>query len=310
MGEYGSLIRGTVVAGHGVASGESGGTRYPGGTIAMQAPHFADRGIDLSNFHPATINLSIAPMRLVLERPIATLRAVEWHPSDPAEDFSFAPCRIGYSRDEMVDGLVYRPHPETKPDHHQPETVVEVLAPFLAGVRPGVELWLAVDPGQARLVPAHGRAGPDSEVTSPQVRRSEMVYGRGMTHEPEYPTIFPALRYDDAGAAIRFLTDALRLTEQNATAGPDGAIVHAELSFGNGVVIVGTRSDPPGPFDTVQCCLYLVTDDPDAHCEKAVAAGAEVVMELTDQEYGSREYAVRDSEGNVWVFGTYQPASS
>ena len=48
-------------------------------------------------------------------------------------------------------------------------------------------------------------------------------------------------------------------------------------------------------------------DDVDAHHERAVAAGAEVVMELTDQEYGSREYAIRDPGGNVWTFGTYRP---
>jgi uncharacterized glyoxalase superfamily protein PhnB len=60
-------------------------------------------------------------------------------------------------------------------------------------------------------------------------------------------------------------------------------------------------------YDTEHCVTYLALDDPDAHHAAAVQAGAEVVMELTDQPYGSREYAVRDPEGNVWCSGTYRP---
>ena len=52
-----------------------------------------------------------------------------------------------------------------------------------------------------------------------------------------------------------------------------------------------------------------MVDDPDAHFAHAAAAGAEVVMELTDLPYGSHQYAARDPEGNMWCFGTYQPAA-
>lgn len=58
-------------------------------------------------------------------------------------------------------------------------------------------------------------------------------------------------------------------------------------------------------FDTGPCTIYVVVDDPDAHHARAVAAGAEVVFPLTDQDYGSRDYAVRDPEGFIWSFGTY-----
>jgi uncharacterized glyoxalase superfamily protein PhnB len=51
----------------------------------------------------------------------------------------------------------------------------------------------------------------------------------------------------------------------------------------------------------------VAVDDPDAHHARAKAAGAVIMMELTDQDYGSREYAARDPEGNVWCFGTYRP---
>jgi uncharacterized glyoxalase superfamily protein PhnB len=122
------------------------------------------------------------------------------------------------------------------------------------------------------------------------------------------PTIYPALRYRDAKAAIKFLTDAFGLTEHSVTEGPDGAIQHAELAWGTGLVMLGQRGEEPGPFDAERVVLYLAVDDPDAHHDRAKAAGAEIVMGLTDQPYGSREYAATDPEGNLWCFGTYQPA--
>jgi uncharacterized glyoxalase superfamily protein PhnB len=54
--------------------------------------------------------------------------------------------------------------------------------------------------------------------------------------------------------------------------------------------------------------IYVVTDAPDALFDRATAAGAEVVRELRDEEYGSRGFTVRDPEGNLWSFGTYRGA--
>ena len=120
-------------------------------------------------------------------------------------------------------------------------------------------------------------------------------------------SIYPTLRYDDAKTAIAFLTSAFGLVEENVMTGDDGSVGHAELSWGDSIVMLGTRQAPPGPFDTGRAVLYLAVDDPDAHHDRAVAAGAEVTMGLTDQPYGSREYAALDPEGNVWTFGTYRP---
>jgi uncharacterized glyoxalase superfamily protein PhnB len=74
--------------------------------------------------------------------------------------------------------------------------------------------------------------------------------------------------------------------------------------------MIGTRRGTPDPFDTGRAVVYLALDSAeavDAHHDRAVAAGAEVVQELVDQPYGSREYAVRDPEGNVWSVGSYRP---
>lgn len=123
-------------------------------------------------------------------------------------------------------------------------------------------------------------------------------------------TIHATLRYDDVDAAIAFLTVALGLTSHDITRDAAGRISHATLAHEGDVVMIGTRSDPPGAFDTGRAVLYLATDDVGAHHDRAVAAGAPVIMELTDQPYGSREYAVADPEGNVWSVGTYRPAGT
>jgi uncharacterized glyoxalase superfamily protein PhnB len=78
------------------------------------------------------------------------------------------------------------------------------------------------------------------------------------------------------------------------------------------MVMLGSTSDGSDgrlALESGPAWLYVVVDDPDAHHRRAVAAGAEVVQPLTDEDYGSRGYTVRDPEGNVWSFGTYQPAA-
>ena len=120
----------------------------------------------------------------------------------------------------------------------------------------------------------------------------------------------PVLVYDDAGKAIQFLTEAFGFTEHAVHRTPDGAIAHAELEYDGS--FIGLSDRPPGEpsiFDLGPCAIYVVVDDPDAHHDRAVAAGADVIYPLTDQDYGSRDYAVRDAEGFVWSFGTYELGS-
>ncbi|MEQ3549975.1 VOC family protein [Pseudonocardia nematodicida] len=122
-------------------------------------------------------------------------------------------------------------------------------------------------------------------------------------------SIHTTLRYDDPQAAIDFLTGALGFRELHCYRGDDGTIAHAELAWDDrgdtAVLALGARR-AGDRFDTGRAVLYLTCEDPDALHERAVAAGAEVVMGLTDQDYGSREFAVADAEGNVWSLGTYR----
>jgi uncharacterized glyoxalase superfamily protein PhnB len=118
-------------------------------------------------------------------------------------------------------------------------------------------------------------------------------------------SIYPTFRYDDAPAAIDFLERAFGFQRGDVHQGPDGTVQHAELHFAGEWIMLGARRAddiPSGPTTT-----YIVVDDPDAHHDRAKAAGAEIVRELVDQDYGSREYAARDPQGNVWSFGTYRP---
>ncbi|WEH42501.1 VOC family protein [Streptomyces sp. AM 2-1-1] len=128
------------------------------------------------------------------------------------------------------------------------------------------------------------------------------------------PTVFPTVLYEDARAAIRTLTQALGFVEEAVYEGEDGRVVHAELSLGNGRVMLGSRGRE-GAFARAMAGagpagVYVVlpsADAVDAHHARAAAHGMEILVPPADQEYGSREYLARDAEGNVWSFGTYAP---
>ncbi|MFI6579901.1 VOC family protein [Embleya sp. NPDC050493] len=124
--------------------------------------------------------------------------------------------------------------------------------------------------------------------------------------------LIPTLRYNDATAAIAFLENAFGMSAVMVVPGDDDIVAHAELTFGNSMVMLGTNL-PEGCGEQLRwpvggASLYGILDgDVDAHCARAVAAGATVVREPKDEDYGGRGYTVRDPEGNLWSFGTYRP---
>ncbi|MEW2415827.1 VOC family protein [Streptomyces sp. NPDC046866] len=126
-----------------------------------------------------------------------------------------------------------------------------------------------------------------------------------------HPSVFPTLLYGDAEAAIQQLTEAFGFTRVAVYEAGDGTVMHAELAYGSGAVMLGSKGRG-GVFDTVMAQagpagVYVVVEDVDAHHRRAVEHGVEILMEPTDQDYGSRDYMARDAEGNVWSFGTYAP---
>ncbi|MEV7423961.1 MULTISPECIES: VOC family protein [unclassified Streptomyces] len=125
------------------------------------------------------------------------------------------------------------------------------------------------------------------------------------------PSIYPTLLYDDAKAAIRTLKDAFGFTEASVYEDENGTVLHAELAWGDSMVMLGSRGRE-GVFARAlagggPAGVYVVVADVDAHHARAAARGVEILMEPTDQDHGSRDYMARDAEGNVWSFGTYAP---
>jgi uncharacterized glyoxalase superfamily protein PhnB len=123
----------------------------------------------------------------------------------------------------------------------------------------------------------------------------------------EHPTVFPALSYDDAQRAIDFLIEAFGAERHAVYSSDDGRIQHAELRFGNGIVMFGSSAGELPATAGRSAGVYIVVAEPDEHHARALKAGAEIVREPEDTEYGSREYTAKDPEGNTWSFGTYQP---
>jgi uncharacterized glyoxalase superfamily protein PhnB len=124
-------------------------------------------------------------------------------------------------------------------------------------------------------------------------------------------TVWPCVNYVDARAAIRFLTEAFGFVETIAVPGEtDDVIVHAELRWPEGGgVMLGTANRPDSQFSqlpTGAAGLYVVTDDPHGVFERATKAGATVISEMRDEDYGSTGFVVADLEGNLWSFGTYR----
>ncbi|MGH7564310.1 MAG: VOC family protein [Gemmatimonadota bacterium] len=127
-----------------------------------------------------------------------------------------------------------------------------------------------------------------------------------------FPNIFPALRYQDGAAAVEWLERVFGFEEQMVVPGPGGTVAHAELRLGPGVIMLGSARphEKDNPWATEKQGVYVYVADVDAHYERAKAAGAEIVREIQDTDYGGREYSVRDLEGHLWGFGTYRPEGS
>lgn len=118
--------------------------------------------------------------------------------------------------------------------------------------------------------------------------------------------VFPLVRYRDPKAAIAWLADVLGL-EQRVLFEQEGRVVHFELAF-EGSVVMGSGAQEDDPYPAGPQTVYLSTDRVDELHARAQDRGAEIVSPIADQDYGSRDFAVRDPEGNVWSLGTYAPA--
>jgi uncharacterized glyoxalase superfamily protein PhnB len=127
------------------------------------------------------------------------------------------------------------------------------------------------------------------------------------------------MSYRDAASAIQWLCDTFGFEKQAVYEGKDGTVEHAQLTFGNGMIMCGTKRDTPygrhikQPDEIGGCetqAAYLIVTDADALYERAKEAGAEILLEIKTEDYGGRGFTCRDREGHIWNFGTYDPWSA
>ncbi|MDF0522574.1 VOC family protein [Bradyrhizobium yuanmingense] len=132
------------------------------------------------------------------------------------------------------------------------------------------------------------------------------------TNGYEAPRLYHTMRCKDAEAMIAWLKNVLGFAER-VVYRKEGTVVHAELAFGSSILMLGAHRDDAygkliGDIDARRTdAVYLAVADPDALYQKVKAAGAQIEMEPTTTDYGSRDFAARDVEGGLWSFGTYWP---
>jgi uncharacterized glyoxalase superfamily protein PhnB len=127
--------------------------------------------------------------------------------------------------------------------------------------------------------------------------------------------IIPTLRYADAPRMIGWLCDTFGFGRHMVVEDGQGGIAHAQLTLGNGMIMLGSaRDDPfgkvqrtPGALGGTTQSPYIVVPDADLVYRSARSAGAEIVVEIKDEDYGGRGFSCRDPEGHLWNFGTYDP---
>jgi uncharacterized glyoxalase superfamily protein PhnB len=129
-------------------------------------------------------------------------------------------------------------------------------------------------------------------------------------------SVVPCLRYRDAAAAIEWLSRAFGFQKHLVVPSDDGGIAHAQLTLGNGMIMLGSvvdsdygrlirQPDEIGGIGTQS--TYLVVADADAVYRSAQAAGAQIVLDIKDEDYGGRGFSCRDLEGHLWNVGSYDP---
>ncbi|MDZ7693940.1 MAG: VOC family protein [Balneolaceae bacterium] len=125
-----------------------------------------------------------------------------------------------------------------------------------------------------------------------------------------------ALRYRDAPAAIEWLCRVFGFEKRLVVPGDEGTIIHSQLTFGNGMIMVSSvqdtefgqymkQPDEIGGSETQS--IYVIVLDADAVYERAKASDAEVLIDIKDEDYGGRSFTCRDPGGHIWTLGTYDP---
>jgi len=136
--------------------------------------------------------------------------------------------------------------------------------------------------------------------------------------ESKSGTMFPSLKYVNAPEAIEWLCKVLGFEKKLVVPGPDNTIAHAQLTLGTGMVMLGSMDNneygkyikPPQLLDGINTqTSYIYIKNINAHYAKAKSAGANIIIDLREEEYGGKLYLCKDPEGYLWSIGSYDPYS-
>ena len=144
------IVDGTIKQGHKIASGQAEDSPYPRGSVEMQIPFFAARGLDLSSFYIGTLNVTIKPHAFEFIAPEFTFRNVKWIDGFPPEDFSFSKCQISFEG-HWYPGYVYYPRPETKTQHFHDDSTIEIITEWIPNIDYGDPVQIKLNGDEFRL---------------------------------------------------------------------------------------------------------------------------------------------------------------
>lgn len=125
-------------------------------------------------------------------------------------------------------------------------------------------------------------------------------------------TLSPHLVVDDAEAAISFYQHAFDANLHEKHVAEDGKrLMHVHLSIGSSVLFLhdefpefgGQGARSPKALGGASCTLHIEVPDADTVWERAVRAGAEVLMPLDNQFWGMRYGQIKDPFGHIWSIG-------
>lgn len=137
-----------------------------------------------------------------------------------------------------------------------------------------------------------------------------------MPDQTNRSTVIPGMQYRNAPAAIEWLCSVLGFERHAVYPGPDNTIMHAELTLGGGMIMLGSVNDhsterkmklPSELGGAHTHGISLMVKDADAVYLRAKAASAEMVEDIADKPYGGRGFACLDPEGYIWHVGRYDP---
>lgn len=134
--------------------------------------------------------------------------------------------------------------------------------------------------------------------------------------KPNGSIIIPTMRYKDAPAAIDWLCRAFGFEKHLVVSGENDTITHAQLIFGNAMIMLGSQNDneygkhvksPEDLNGMITQNPYIIVTNIDEHYRRAASAGAKMIIDIKDEDYGGRGYSCQDPEGHLWNFGSYDP---